>query len=62
MTKEQLDKLGNIAKEIKLNKEGEVELSKELQDAVAGGVSPGDEEEEGIVVNVYQCACKVLPK
>ncbi|MCF7501730.1 MULTISPECIES: hypothetical protein [unclassified Pseudoalteromonas] len=33
--------------EIKLNELGEVELSEELTDAVAGGFSPEEEDEEG---------------
>lgn len=41
------DKLANItAEEITLGKDGELELSVELLDAVAGGVSPEDTEEE----------------
>lgn len=42
------NKLENIkAEEIKLNENGELELSEELQDIVSGGVSPEDAEEEG---------------
>jgi len=41
------DKLENIKNdEIKLNKDGEVELSEELTNAIAGGFSPEEEDEE----------------
>lgn len=50
-------KIENIeSDEIKLNKDGEVELSEELQNAIAGGVSPEEGEEEDIVINF---GCKV---
>lgn len=40
------NKFENInSEEIKLNELGEIELSQELQDAVAGGFSPEEEEE-----------------
>lgn len=51
------DKFENIeSEEIKLNKNGEVELSDELADAVAGGVDPeqGDEDEASDK-NTYIC-------
>ena len=45
------DNLKNIkSEEIKLNKDGEVEMPEELQsqvDDVAGGISPEESEEEG---------------
>ncbi|MBB1335163.1 hypothetical protein H5154_15170 [Pseudoalteromonas sp. SR44-5] len=42
------NKFENIeSEEIKLNELGEVELSEELTDAVAGGFSPEEEDEEG---------------
>lgn len=41
------DKFENInSEEIKLNKDGELELSAELANAVAGGFSPEEEEED----------------
>ncbi|WP_042147894.1 MULTISPECIES: hypothetical protein [unclassified Pseudoalteromonas] len=41
------DKLENIKnEEIKLNKDGEIELSEELTNAIAGGFSPEDENED----------------
>lgn len=39
------------ADEIKLNEQGNLELSSEMQDVVAGGISPEEAEEEGIVTN-----------
>lgn len=40
------NKFENInSEEIKLNELGEIELSQELQDAVAGGFSPEEEED-----------------
>lgn len=42
------NKLENITTEdIKLNENGELELSEDLQDAIAGGVGPEDVDEEG---------------
>jgi hypothetical protein len=42
------NKLENIKnEEIKLNKDGEIELSEELSNAIAGGFSPEEEENEG---------------
>ncbi|AQP99735.1 hypothetical protein B0W48_07975 [Pseudoalteromonas aliena] len=42
------NKFENIeSEEIKLNELGEIELSEELTDAVAGGFSPEEEDEEG---------------
>lgn len=44
------NKFENIkSEEIKLNELGEIELSEELTDAVAGGFSPEEEDEEGNV-------------
>ncbi len=45
--------------EIKLNKNGEVELSDELAGAVAGGFNPEEEEEEIFDGN---CGCTVIKK
>ena len=43
------NKFENIkSEEIKLNELGEIELSEELTDAVAGGFSPEEEDEEDI--------------
>jgi hypothetical protein len=48
------DKFENIeSEEIKLNELGEVELSKELAGAVAGGFSPEKEDDEDIVINIW---------
>ncbi len=54
------DKFENIeSEEIKLNKNGEVELSDELANAVAGGFNPEEEEEEEEeCINVGNCECK----
>lgn len=42
------DKFESIdSEEITMNENGEIELSEALQDAVAGGFSPEEEEEEG---------------
>ncbi len=42
------DKFENIkSEEIKLNKDGEVELSPELAESVAGGFNPEEHESEG---------------
>ena len=62
MTKEQQDKLKSAIKEnFHVNKQGEVELSKELQDAVAGGLNPEAEEgEDDIVLNFYRCGKPVI--
>lgn len=47
-------KFENIkSQEIKLNELGEVELSEELANAVSGGFSPEEEEEEGVTINFY---------
>ncbi|NMM42242.1 hypothetical protein [Pseudoalteromonas arctica] len=57
------NKFENIeSEEIKLNELGEVELSEELTDAVAGGFSPEEEDEEGdtgcgITIN-FSCAAQ----
>lgn len=55
------DKFENIeSEEIKLNKNGEVELSDELANAVAGGFNPEEEQEDegnGICAN-GSCAVK----
>jgi len=55
------NKLENIkSEEIKLNKDGEVEIPEELQseiDDVAGGVSPEESEEE-TNINCYGCSRK----
>lgn len=49
------DKFENIKSEdIKLNKDGEVELSAELAEAVAGGFNP--EEDESEATNNGACA------
>ncbi len=54
------NKIGNIqTDEIKLNEDGTIELSEELQNAVAGGVSPEDTEEEGTNVGCINFGCKV---
>ncbi|CCQ09184.1 hypothetical protein PALB_180 [Pseudoalteromonas luteoviolacea B = ATCC 29581] len=46
------NKFENInSEEIKLNELGEIVLSQELQDAVAGGFSPEEEEDEEGNVN-----------
>ncbi|CAM3012574.1 MULTISPECIES: hypothetical protein [Pseudoalteromonas] len=51
-------KFENIeSQEIKLNELGEVELSEELANAVAGGFSPEEEEEEGVTIN-FGCGKK----
>lgn len=43
------NKLENIkAEEIKLNEHGELELSEDLLDAISGGVSPEEADEEDI--------------
>ena len=50
------DKFENIEnEEIKLNKNGDVELSDELANAVAGGFNPEEEEDE--CINVGNCPC-----
>jgi|TARA_B100001059_G_scaffold236417_1_gene286797 hypothetical protein len=52
------NKFKNIeSEEIKLNELGEIELSEELTDAVAGGFSPEEEEDEGI--NVGSCTTNI---
>lgn len=53
------DKFENIeSEEIKLNKNGEVELSADLADAVAGGFNPEEEESEYL----DNCDCKIVVK
>jgi len=53
------DKFENIkSEEIKLNDEGEVVLSGELANAVAGGVNPDGEEAEYL----DNCNCKIVVK
>lgn len=41
--------------EIKLNELGEVELSEELSDAVSGGFSPEEEDDEHNVCQINHC-------
>lgn len=51
------DKFEKIENEdIKLNEKGDIELSDELADAVAGGFNPEEEESEGDTNN----GCKVI--
>lgn len=46
------NKLENItADEIKLNEDGDLELSNELQAVIAGGISPEEAEEEDVIIN-----------
>ncbi|MBU2971603.1 hypothetical protein KO527_19840 [Pseudoalteromonas sp. C2R02] len=46
------NKFENIeSEEIKLNKNGEIELSPELADAVSGGFNPEQEDEEAAAKN-----------
>ena len=55
------DKFENItSEEIKLNEKGEVELSEELADAVAGGFDPeqGEEDEKGNKICGLGCEAK----
>ncbi|MBL4941338.1 MAG: hypothetical protein JKY81_06685 [Colwellia sp.] len=53
------DKFENIkSDEIKINKDGEIELSDELANAVSGGFDPEAEEDEGIIT-VNNCDCKI---
>lgn len=53
------DKLENIKnEEIKMNKNGEIELSDELANAVAGGFSADGEEAEFL----DNCNCKIIVK
>lgn len=40
--------------EIKLNSNGDLDISDELQDLITGGTNPEDTEEEGIVIN-FNC-------
>ncbi len=48
------DKFKNIkSEEIKINKNGEVELSDDLANAVAGGFNPEAEDNEDIIVNIF---------
>lgn len=53
------NKFENInSEEIKLNELGEIELSQELQDAVAGGFSPEEEEDaEGNICPTINIGC-----
>ena len=55
------DKFENIdSEEIVLNANGELEISAELQDAVAGGFNPESEEEEmGVVDAEVNTKCTV---
>lgn len=39
------------AEEIKLNSNGDLDVSVELQDLIAGGTNPEDTEEEAIIIN-----------
>lgn len=53
------DKFDNIdSAEINVNKHGDVELSEELTNAIAGGFNPEEEENEGDTNN----GCKVINK
>lgn len=54
MSKKTLENIKN--EDIKMNKDGELEVSEELQsqiDEVAGGVSPEESEEEDLVINIF---------
>ncbi|WP_299493939.1 hypothetical protein [uncultured Shewanella sp.] len=47
------DKLKNIKEnDIKLNEDGAVEISDELQDVIAGGVNPEAQEQEDECLNI----------
>jgi hypothetical protein len=51
------DKFENIdSEEIQLNKDGELQISDALQDAVAGGFNPEEEDNEAPEINTK---CKV---
>jgi len=55
------DKFENIKnEEIKINENGEIELSKNLADAIAGGFNPEEEEDEGVLADVCgnNCSCE----
>ncbi len=57
------NKLENItADEIKLNEDGDLELSTELQAVIAGGISPEEAEEEVIIVTNKGCNIGCKPK
>ena len=45
--------------EMKLNKDGSVQISDELLGAIAGGLNPEDQEDEGIVTINGNCGCEV---
>jgi len=54
------DKFENIESEdIKLNKNGEIELSDALAGAVAGGFNPEEEEETNIKCSTVNYKCKL---
>lgn len=63
MSQDKLDKVKNAIKEnFHVNKDGEVELNKDAQDAIAGGVTPeGGEEESNLVCPNSGCII-VVPK